>query len=132
MARPTKLDEEMKDKVLKYIKDCIKKDNIPSAVGLALALDVSKKTLYNWSKLDDELLHTLDIIQTKQEEMLINRGLKSEYNSTIVKLMLANHGYSDKQDITSGGEKLPTPILGGASVQTNESNEEVATTQQED
>lgn len=32
--------------------------------------------------------------------------------------------YGDKLDLTSGGEKLPTPIYGGTSIQGHESNKE--------
>jgi hypothetical protein len=40
--------------------------------------------------------------------MLMSKGLTNEFNSTITKLMLANHGHSEKTstDITSGGEKI--------------------------
>jgi F0F1-type ATP synthase gamma subunit len=38
----------------------------------------------------------------------MNCGLTGEFNSTIAKLALANHGHSEKSqtDITSGGEKI--------------------------
>ena len=53
-------------------------------------------------------MDTLEAIQTKQEMMLANGGLSGAYNSTITKLMLANHGYSDsvKQDLTTNGESI--------------------------
>jgi hypothetical protein len=44
--------------------------------------------------------------------MLIQNGLKGEYNATITKLMLTKHKgedgqpYSDKSDITSGGQPI--------------------------
>ena len=55
------------------------------------------------SDLGAQILETLENIKTKQELMLISGGLKSTFNSTITKLMMANHGYSDKveQVVTS-------------------------------
>lgn len=38
--------------------------------------------------------------------MLIQKGLKGEWNSNIVKLMLHNHGFSDKT-IHSGDQDNP-------------------------
>nr|WP_296300623.1 terminase small subunit [Gilliamella sp.] len=39
----------------------------------------------------------LELIKARQEVELINKGLKGEFNASIAKLMLANHGYSEKQ-----------------------------------
>jgi hypothetical protein len=39
--------------------------------------------------------------------MLIQNGLKGEYNATITKLMLSsNHDYKEGSDITSGGQPI--------------------------
>lgn len=38
-------------------------------------------------------------MSTRQEVELINKGLKGEFNASIAKLMLANHGYSEKQTL---------------------------------
>jgi hypothetical protein len=37
-------------------------------------------------------------VKNKQERMLLSGGLGNDYNSAITKLMLAKHGYHDKQD----------------------------------
>ena len=42
----------------------------------------------------------------KQEKDLINKGLTGDFNSTITKLILTKHGYSDKQDIDHSGINL--------------------------
>jgi len=45
--------------------------------------------------------------------MLISGGLRGEMNSTITKLMLANHGYSDKVEqahTSPDGSLAPTRI----------------------
>ena len=46
-----------------------------------------------------EFLDTLELIKSRQEVELINKGLKGEFNASIAKLMLANHGYSEKQTL---------------------------------
>lgn len=73
-------------------------DVVPSVAGLCVYLDELRSNIYSWAGRDDcqELSDTLDKIQHKQEKLLLNGGLSGETNSTITKLMLCNHGYSDK------------------------------------
>ena len=42
---------------------------------------------------------------------LIDGGLSEAYNSTITKLMMTKHGYSDKiqNDVTTNGESINKP-----------------------
>ena len=107
-GRPTKLTEDVRQKIAEYYTECVLSGEVPTAAQLAVILDISKKTLYNWADNDAELLHTLEQIQTLQEATLVKGSLKNLLNPTISKLMLANHGYREKSDtdITSGGEKL--------------------------
>ena len=99
-GRPTKLTPKMKSDALDYIvnyKD-IHEHPIPSVVGMAVILNVAKSTLYKWA--EDEstgFSDTLAKCNDCQELKLVNGGLTNVFNSTIVKLALANHGYSDKQ-----------------------------------
>ena len=57
--------------------------------------------------------------------MLIQNGLKGEFNSTITKLMLSKHNGEDglpymvKQDISSGGQPI-TPMTDGDRAALNE------------
>ena len=78
-------------------------DRVPTAAGLAVYLGVSKVSLYEWAKHHDKFSNTLSKLNAIQEYKLIQGGLGNEYNSTITKLMLANHGYSDKQELTHQG-----------------------------
>lgn len=54
----------------------------------------------------------MERLGSEQEERLINNGLGGQYNPTIAKVLLTKHGYTDKVDVTSKDEKLPTPIFG--------------------
>lgn len=95
-----------------YLSDYSDKHNhlIPSIIGLAEVLEVTAKTLYNWSNHPDnpEFLHMLEKIQQRQHRILLENGLTGDFNAAITKLALTKHGYSDKveQDVTTGGEKI--------------------------
>ena len=73
---------------------------IPSVVGLARYLDVSRSTLYLWGDNHDEFSGILDSIKDEQHEILVSSGLTGDFNPTMAKLMLTKHGYSDKQELT--------------------------------
>jgi hypothetical protein len=83
---------------------------IPSVAGLALYANCSRSSLYNYASSSEEFKDMLELIKTRQEVELINKGLKGEFNASIAKLMLANHGYSEKQilDHQSMGSGITT------------------------
>ena len=113
MGRPTKYNEEIQDKADEYLTEYKIDSVVPSAIGLSLYLDISDSTLYDWGRKHKDFSLTLEKIKKKQATELINKGLTSEFNPTIVKLMLHNHGYSDKveQDLkSSDGSMKPTII----------------------
>ena len=102
-GRPTKYNEAMQEKADDYLTTYQKDSVVPSVAGLSLVLDLSDSTIYDWKAKHPDFSRTLRNIKKKQEAELLNKGLTSEFNSTIVKLMLHNHGYSDKveQDLKS-------------------------------
>ena len=117
MARPTDYNEEVQARADAYAEGGFLEagDVVPSRAGLALELNLSRNTLTNWEK-HPAFLSTLDKIAYLQERISLNGGLRGDLNSTIVKLLLANHGYSDKvqQDVTSSDGSMtpmPTTIL---------------------
>ncbi|MDF7387072.1 DNA-packaging protein, partial [Proteus mirabilis] len=66
------------------------------------------------SDLGREFSDTLDGIMAFQEMKLINSGLAGDFNATITKLMLANHGYSEKQEVdhqSSDGSMSQKPTV---------------------
>lgn len=92
---------------------------IPSVAGLACFLGVSRSTIYKWRDESTEFSDTLAGIEVKQEHITLSGGMANRFNSTIAKLVLANHGYSDKQavDHTTNGESIgPTRIVIEAAV----------------
>jgi hypothetical protein len=109
MSRPTKYNEEMQAKADGYADNFMAYgDPVPTVAGLADALDVSRATLYNWSDEHPQFLDTLGRIENRQHKFLVAGGLTNEFNAGITKLMLHNHGYSDKSetDVTSQGKAV--------------------------
>ena len=99
MARPTKFNQEILEKAQHYLDNYEEYDEvIPSAVGLALVLDITRSTLYAWAKDEDKKVfsHILDNINKKQEQVLLKNGLNNQFNSNITKLVLGKHGYHDR------------------------------------
>ncbi len=97
MARPTDYTPEVQARADAYVDGGFVEvgDIVPSRAGLAVELGCSRQTLTNWEKIP-EFLDTLGRLSFLQERISLNGGLKGDLNSTIVKLLLANHGYSDK------------------------------------
>ena len=124
VGRPSLLNEELLEKAKEYLHGGYKEiDNVvPSTAGLCCYLGVGKTAVYEWAKdtpenklnaLRVQFAETLEGIQLMQESMLISGGLSQQFSGTITKLMLANHGYSDKvqTDVTTNGESINKPSL---------------------
>lgn len=132
MARPTILNEEMLNKARAYVQTTGDYSNplLPSIEGLAYNLDVARDTMYAWEKDNKEFSYILEKLRQVQATKLIDKGLNSQYNSTIAKLILSKHGYVEKQetDLTTKGKELPTPILGGLAkdVHSNDSDKKAS------
>lgn len=113
-GRPTKYNDELVAKARDYLVTYKAEydHEIPSIVGLAVALDVRTQTLYNWAQDEDkEFFDILAKCKEYQEIRLISGGLNGDFNSNITKLVLGKHGYHDKQDNEHSGP-------GGAPIQT--------------
>jgi len=99
IMRPTKYCNKVQDKADWYAGggyvDC--GDAVPSQAGLACELGVTRQTLINWKEQHSEFLDTLDKVSVTQERLSLSGGLRGEMNSVIVKLLLANHGYSERK-----------------------------------
>ena len=115
-GRPSKLTDALIEQAGRYAtKDYrLQGEVIPTIEGLAVFLNVSRKTLYNWKAENEEFLHILDDLMARQAKELFSNGLTGDFNSTITKLILTKHGYSDRveQDVTSSdGALAPTSIV---------------------
>lgn len=98
-GRPTKYTPEALEKARDYLKNYREGgDVIPTVPGLALALGISRETVYAWSKDEDkeEFTEIYLKLMADQERQLVNSGLKGDFNSAITKMILTKHDYSDK------------------------------------
>lgn len=109
MARPDMINETYVKKAQEYVDGAWKADGsvVPTVEGMAIYLDISRKTCYQ----AEELSHTLEQVQRLQASLVLNKGLTGEYNSNIAKLLLSSkHGYVEKQEIdqkSSDGSMSP-------------------------
>jgi len=115
LGRPKLYTPELLEKAKRYLElwEAGGEEVCPTVAGLADALDISRETVYAWAK-DDQYADFSDIVTKvliRQERILLAKGLKGEFNSTIAKLLLAKHGYKDsaETDITSGGKPIFIP-----------------------
>lgn len=100
VGRPTKYNDELQAQADEYVYRLEELGHVvPSRVGLCCYLGIDKTTSYEWEKIHPEFSNTLRAVETLQEHMTLNGGLANKLNSTIVKLVLANHGYSDRNAI---------------------------------
>jgi len=115
VGRPSKYTEELLKKAAGYVAYAYSEDKLPSLEGLALYIGVRRSTIYEWQKdpAKQDFSDILENILAHQAETLINKGLKGEYNSTITKVILTKHNYSDKQEVdlsSTDGSMRPTVI----------------------
>lgn len=105
-GRPTDYTPELLAKAKGYVDESgyMALDHaVPSIAGLAMHLGIARATVYAWAKEADKkpFSDILERILSTQEQIALSRGLTGEYNSTIVKLLLGKHGYSDKAETQS-------------------------------
>ena len=109
VGRPTDYSKEILDQTRDYILFYKKQgDMIPSVAGLSSYLGIARSTIYDWASQEDkkEFSDILEKLLSEQEKTLLNNGLNGKFNPSITKLALGKHGYTDKADVTSGGEKI--------------------------
>ena len=102
-GRPSKYTPGLIKKARSYVDGgwADEGDLIPSVAGLAVVLDVRRETLHVWANdpEKEQFSNILGKLSEKQENILLQNGLANRFNSTITKLVLSKHGYSDKVDV---------------------------------
>lgn len=113
-GRPTKYTPELLEAAHAYVNGGWEKegDLVPTVVGLALTIGISKASCYDWAKHEDkkEFSDILTRVENMQERKLVAGGLAQEFNPAITKMMLTKHGYSDSQKVdhtSSDGSMTP-------------------------
>lgn len=119
-GRPTLYTPELLEKAKTYLAALPEDEVIHSIEGLSDYLNIARSTVYDWAtkKNEDgtlvypEFSDILETVLQKQGKTLINKGLEGKFNSTISKLILTKHNYSDKQELTGkDGEKLEMGVV---------------------
>lgn len=103
MARPTSYNEEIVDKAWDYVNGEWEtlSSTVPSVVGLCRYINRSKSIIYDWQKDEDkEFSDILSALMELQEDLLREKGLLKEFDSSLTKMFLSKHGYSDRQEIS--------------------------------
>lgn len=110
VGRPSKYKPEYIDKIDEYLETTGKENmSVPKMVSFARYIGVNKDTLYEWAKEHKDFSDSLSKITDKQEEELVDVGVYGgkEINATIVKMILmSNHGYKERSDVTSNDKEL--------------------------
>ena len=96
VGRPTKYTPDVFKKIEEYMQMCGKEQmSLPSVEGLAVYLDISKETIYQWSKEYKEFSDAIKKIATKQKIQLMDDGMYGgkEINAAMaIFLLKVNHG----------------------------------------
>ncbi len=129
MGRPLKISRALLKKAEDYLESCKdiltkkqKRVSLPKVESLCIVIGISRDTAYEWAKIgkhgfskskievDPKILplyqqfsDILDRLNLIQVQRLIDNGLSGNYNATIVKLVLAKHGYKDESNTHHSG-----------------------------
>lgn len=98
-GRPTKYNPQIFQQIEEYITSCGREQTtLPTVEGLALRLNITKETLYQWGKKYPEFSDALKKILAKQKQQLMDDGMYGgkEVNSGMaIFLLKVNHGMKD-------------------------------------
>ena len=101
-GRPKKYEtpEQMQVLIDKYFKECDEQDEPYTVTGLALALDLDRKSIINYSK-DDMFFHTIKNAKLKIENYLGKNLLKNSAVTGTIFNLKNNYGWKDNQDVNA-------------------------------
>ena len=105
-GRPLKFKtvKEMQDKIDKYFEECDKNKDPYTVTGLALALDMSRQDLINYSN-REEFFDTIKKAKLKIENYLEKRLIKDSSCTGIIFNLKNNYNWKDKQEVGIESEK---------------------------
>ena len=105
MARPKLYNsvDKMEKDIESYFKLCDKKKKPYTLSGLAYALDMDRKSLYNYSK-DDKFFPTIKKAKQKIEQQLEENLYRLGNNSGIIFNLKNNFNWKDSVEVVDNNE----------------------------
>ena len=94
--------EIMQQKIEEYFNECDRNKEPYTITGLALALDLDRKSINNYAK-DSEFFPTIKKAKLKVENYLEKRLINDSSATGIIFNLKNNYGWSDKQEIQHSG-----------------------------
>lgn len=103
-GRPPKYNtaEEMQEKIDDYFKQCDYSDRPYTITGLALALDMDRRTLLNYGE-KEEFFPTIKKAKLRVENYLEERLIRDTSCTGIIFNLKNNYGWKDKQENVNVG-----------------------------
>lgn len=99
LGRPTKFSPAIYPKIEEYITQCGREQTeLPTIEGLALYLDLTKETLYQWGEKYPDFSDAIKKVLMKQKKQLMNDGMyggKEVNASMAIFLLKVNHGMNE-------------------------------------
>lgn len=92
----------MQQKIDKYFNDCDMNKEPYTITGLALALNLDRKSINNYAK-DSEFFPTIKKAKLRVENYLEKRLINDSSATGIIFNLKNNYGWSDKQQIEHSG-----------------------------
>lgn len=111
-GRPTEYGGKIIKKAKKYRDKLPKDEAVHSIEGLAVALGITRETIYDWEsqEIKKEFSDIVKEIRQLQGKALITKGLRGVFNSKITSALLSKHGYREGIEMTGkDGRSLFTP-----------------------
>ncbi len=99
-GRPVEYTEDQIEDINKKLYKYIEENECPIIADFAYKHDIRRATLYDHKGFS----YALEKMKNKKESALLYNGLSGEYNSQIVKLALAQLGYTDKTETKHSGK----------------------------
>ena len=111
-GRPPKYTnvEEMQEKIDKYFMECDARNEPYTVTGLALTLDVDRRTLLNYSE-KDEFFPTIKKAKLRVENYLEKRLINDSSTTGIIFNLKNNYDWRDKQEIEHSGNLKLEDVL---------------------
>jgi len=102
-GRPTKYTDEMPQRVLGYVDECIKSKTLPTIAELSIIIDISKETINVWRKEPEKVLFSdaLKKLEAYQEHFCLGRMVdKDTFATGQIFLLKCKHGYKEEKGDT--------------------------------